>query len=58
MADDVKESLEQEMIKEDEHTPEVPGQMAEQVQPGPSPEQHDDTEPKKDASDPHAQKGA
>jgi Tat protein translocase TatB subunit len=70
MADDVKESLEQEMTKEDESAPESPGQFAEQNTPeppglsaeqetaDPSREQHNDTDPKKDASDPHAQKGA
>ena len=57
-------------MKEDEHTPEPPAQFAEQKTPeppglpgtqetaDPSREQHNDTDPKKDASDPHAQKGA
>jgi sec-independent protein translocase protein TatB len=72
MADDVKETLEQEMDKEDEHKEEAPGQSGEQKVPDPPQGgqaeeqkgadpysgQHGPGDAKKDESDPHAQKGA
>jgi Tat protein translocase TatB subunit len=58
MADDVKDSLIQEMDKEDEAKEVTPGQSTEQKTPDPYAQQHDPTDPKKDMSDPHGQKGA